>query len=152
MNSAILIGRLTRDPEMRFLPSGNNTAVTRFTLAVDRQLSKDKKAEFESRNLPTTDFISITVWGKQAEHCANYLSKGRLVAVCGRIQTGSYEAKDGIRRYTTEVVAERVQFLERDNNNSHPATSSGYDGGDSGSDDFSDIDGFYTVSNEDIPF
>ena len=151
MNSVNIIGRLCRDPELRFTTNENNTAVARFTLAVDRQLSKDKKAEMERNNQPTADFIGIVVWGKQAEHCANYLSKGRLVAVCGRIQTGSYEAKDGSRRYTTEVVAERVQFLERDNN-SQPATSSGYDGGDSGSDDFSDIDGFYTVSNEDIPF
>ena len=81
MNNVVLIGRLTRDPELRYLPSGNNTAVTRFTLAVDRQLSREKKAEMESRNQPTADFISVTVWGKQAENVSNYVSKVRLVAV-----------------------------------------------------------------------
>ena len=111
MNNVLLIGRLTRDPELKYLPGNNNTAVTRFTLAVDRQLSKEKKAEMESRNQPTADFINITVWGNQAENVSNYVSKGRLVAVEGRIQTGSYE-KDGQRVYTTDVVADNVQFLE----------------------------------------
>lgn len=162
MNNVVLIGRLTRDPELRYLPSGNNTAVTRFTLAVDRQLSREKKAEMESRNQPTADFINITVWGKQAENVSNYVSKGRLVAVEGRIQTGSYEAKDGTRRYTTEVVANRVQFLEWDDNN-RPTRGGGYYDQDmspsqsnypSSTDDSSldDIEGFYTIDNEDIPF
>lgn len=162
MNNVVLIGRLTRDPELRYLPSGNNTAVTRFTLAVDRQLSREKKAEMESRNQPTADFISVTVWGKQAENVSNYVSKGRLVAVEGRIQTGSYEAKDGTRRYTTEVVANRVQFLEWDDNN-RSGRGGGYYDSDSMSnqnnytnstDDSSldDIEGFYTIDNEDIPF
>ncbi len=161
MNSVVLIGRLTRDPELRYLPSGNNTAVTRFTLAVDRQLSREKKAEMESRNQPTADFINITVWGKQAENVSNYVSKGRLVAVEGRIQTGSYEAKDGTRRYTTEVVANRVQFLEWDDSN-RPSRGGGYyEQGSSPQDNYSgaaddssldDIEGFYTIDNEDIPF
>ena len=142
---------LTKDPELRYIPSGNNTAVVRFTLAVDRQLTKDKKAELEAKNQPTADFINIVVWGKQAENVNNYLAKGRLVAVSGRIQTGSYEAKDGTRRYTTDVVAERVQFLEWDNNVSQPTDLSEYDT-DSDRDDYSDIDGLYVVNNEDIPF
>ena len=78
MNKVVLIGRLTRDPELRYLTTGSNTAVARFTLAVDKQLSKEKKLEMESRNQPTADFINIVVWGKLAETCSNYLAKGRL--------------------------------------------------------------------------
>ena len=109
MNNVVLIGKLTRDPEMRVLQSG--TATTRFTLAVDRAMSKEKKQEAQGKGNPTADFVPVTVWGKQAESCANYLTKGRMVAVSGRITTGSYE-KEGKTVYTTEVTAERVQFLE----------------------------------------
>ena len=111
MNTAVLIGRLTRDPELRYIPN-SGAAVTNFTLAVDKQLTKDKKEEMESKNQPTADFIRIVVWGKMAENCVNYLAKGRLVAVQGRIQTGSYDAQDGSKRYTFEVVANNVEFLE----------------------------------------
>lgn len=111
MNQVVLIGRLTKDPELRYVATTGN-AMTRFTLAVDRNLSRDKKQEMEAKGQPTADFIGIVVWGKQAENCANYLAKGRLVAVNGRIQTGSYEGQDGQRRYTTDVVAQNVQFLE----------------------------------------
>lgn len=111
MNTAVLIGRLTRDPELRYIPN-SGTAVTNFTLAVDKQLPKDKKEEMEAKNQPTADFIRIVVWGNRAENCANYLAKGRLVAVQGRIQTGSYDAQDGSKRYTFEVVANNVEFLE----------------------------------------
>ena len=110
MNNVVLIGRLTRDPELRYIP-GAGTAVTRFSLAIDKQLSKDKKVEMESKGQPTADFINIVVWAKQAENCANYLAKGRLVAIQGRLQSGSYD-KDGTRVYTTDVVANQVQFLE----------------------------------------
>ena len=102
LNKVVLIGRLTKDPELRYTASG--TAVARFTLAVDRGFKNqdgDKQA----------DFIPITVWRTQAENCAKHLAKGRLVAVVGRIQTGSYD-KDGQRHYTTDVVADEVQFLE----------------------------------------
>ena len=139
LNNVVLIGRLTKEPELRYLPTGNNTAVARFTLAVDRQLSREKKAEMESKNQPTADFINITVWGKQAENCNEYLAKGRLVAISGRIQTGSYEGKDGKRVYTTEVVAEKVAFLEWGEKNEARNSTDG-------------IEGFYTVDNEDIPF
>lgn len=111
MNTTILIGRLTRDPELRFLP-GNETAVTKFAIAVDRGLSKDKKTELQSQGKPTADFINIVVWGKQAENCANYLAKGRMAAIEGSIQTGSYENDKGQRVYTTDVVASKVQFLD----------------------------------------
>ncbi|MBU5486385.1 single-stranded DNA-binding protein [Clostridium sp. MSJ-11] len=104
MNKVVLIGRLTKDPELRFTP-GTGTAVATFTLAIDRRFaSKDGNKE--------ADFIPVVVWGKQAESTANYMSKGKLMGVSGRIQTRTYEAKDGTRRYVTEVVADEVQFLE----------------------------------------
>ncbi len=110
MNHVVLIGRLTRDPELRYISSG--TAVTQFTLAVDKQLSRDKKQQFEQQGKPTADFIRIVVWGKQAENCANYLTKGRLVAVQGAINTSTYKNNAGETRYSTDVVANNVQFLE----------------------------------------
>lgn len=136
MNNVILIGRLTRDPELKYLPNGG-TAVTTFSLAVDKQLSKEKKQEMESKNQPTADFINIVVWGKQAESCANYLAKGRLTAIQGRIQTRSWDDA-GTKKYATEVVAEKVQFLEW-GDKEKDSNSSG-------------IEGFHPTDNEDIPF
>ena len=103
MNKVTLIGRLTKDPELKYTP-GAGTAVTTLTLAVDRAYSKDGKKE--------ADFIPVVIWGKQAESTAQYVSKGKLLGVAGRIQTRSYDAKDGTKRYVTEVIAEEVQFLE----------------------------------------
>ncbi|MGI6365704.1 MAG: single-stranded DNA-binding protein [Bacillota bacterium] len=103
LNRVILIGRLTRDPELKYIPSG--TPVASFTLAVDRPFT-NKEGERE------TDFVPVVVWRKLAETCANYLGKGRLVAVDGRLQVRSYE-QDGQRRYVTEVVADDVRFLDR---------------------------------------
>jgi single-strand DNA-binding protein len=102
MNSVILIGRLARDPELSYTPN-TQSAVCRFTIAVDRprRQGEDQGA----------DFIRITVWGRQAETCDRYLSKGRQVAVMGRIQTGSYKNREGVTVYTTDVVADRVEFL-----------------------------------------
>ena len=111
MNLVMLIGRLTRDPELKYLPN-TGAAVTTFTLAVDKQLSREKRQELAEKGEPTADFINIVVWGKLAENCANYLKKGRLAAVSGRLQSRSYEGKDGTKRYITEVVATRVEFLE----------------------------------------
>ena len=102
MNSVILIGRLTRDPELRYT-QGSNLAVATFTLAVDRP-----KKEGENGS---ADFIRIVVYGKQAENCNKYLVKGRQAAVNGRIQTGSYTNKSGDRVYTTDVIASRIEFL-----------------------------------------
>jgi len=104
MNHIVLIGRLTRDPELRYTPNG--VAVANFDLAVDRPVP-NQQGERE------TDFIRIVVWQKQAEHCANYLKKGRLVAVEGRLQIRSYETQDGQKRRVAEVVANQVQFLDR---------------------------------------
>jgi len=103
MNKWIGIGRLTKTPELRYLPSG--VAVTTYTIAVTRDYKNDK-GEKEA------DFIPILAWRGLAENCVKYLAKGRLVAVSGRIQTRSYDGKDGKKRYTWEVVADEVQFLE----------------------------------------
>ena len=111
MNNVILIGRLTKDVELRYTQSSNAT-YARFTIAVDRQMSKEKKQEAEANGQQTADFINIVVWGKQAENCQRYLQKGRNVAIQGRLQSGSYTAEDGSKRYTTEVWAERVQFID----------------------------------------
>ena len=102
MNSVVLIGRLARDPELSYT-ANTQTAICRFTIAVDRprRQGEDQGA----------DFIRITVWGRQAETCDRYLSKGRQVAVMGRIQTGSYKNREGATVYTTDVVADRVEFL-----------------------------------------
>ena len=102
MNSVVLIGRLTKDPEVRY--TTDQMAVASFTVAIDRPQRADKEKQ--------TDFPRITVFGKQAESCERFLKKGRLVAVEGRIQTGSYTNKDGQKVYTTDVVANRVEFLE----------------------------------------
>ena len=102
MNSVILIGRLTRDPELVYTP-GNQTAVTHFSIAVDRPTAQGKERQ--------ADFIRITVFGKQAENCDSYLHKGKQVAVNGRIQTGSYKNKEGQTVYTTDVIANNVEFL-----------------------------------------
>ena len=101
MNNVVLIGRLTKDPELRYIPESQN-AVATFTMAVDRPFSKEKQA----------DFIRITVFGKPAENCERFLVKGRMVGIQGRLQTGSYKNKEGATVYTTDVVADRVEFLE----------------------------------------
>ena len=103
LNRVILIGRLTADPEQRYTQNG--TAVTNFRLAVDRPYTSQSGQR-------EADFIPVVVWDKQAETCANYLNKGRLVAVDGRLQVRSYDAQDGSRRWVTEVVAQDVRFLD----------------------------------------
>ena len=102
MNSVQLIGRLTRDPEVRY--TGDQMAIASFSIAIDRPPRRDGTKE--------TDFPRITVFGKQAENCEKYLAKGRLVGIEGRIQTGSYTNRNGDKVYTTDVVANRVEFLE----------------------------------------
>ena len=111
MNNVILIGRLIKDPELRYTQSSNAT-YARFTIAVDKGMSKEKKQELEAKGQQTADFINIVVWGKQAENCQKYLQKGRNVAIQGRLQSGSYTVQDGTKKYTTEVWAERVQFID----------------------------------------
>lgn len=139
LNRIILIGRLTKDPELRFTQSGK--AVCSFTLAVDRPYTgADGSRE--------TDFISIVVWNKTAENCSQYLSKGKLAAVDGRLQIRSYEDKNGQRRYVTEVVADAVRFLSPKSEGSQSEApedwvgDSDYNAGGAG--------GF--TSSEDLPF
>jgi len=104
LNKVILIGNLTADPELRYTPSG--TARTRFSIAVNRQY-KDSSGQLQEE----TTFVPIVTWGSQAENCANYLSKGRSVAVEGRLRIDSFENAEGERRKVVEVVAQSVQFL-----------------------------------------
>lgn len=101
MNNVTLIGRTTREVELRYTPS--QTAVARFSIAISRPTKDGEKK---------ADFPNIIVFGKQAENCEKYLAKGRLVGIQGRLQTGSYEKNDGSKVYTTDVIAERVEFLE----------------------------------------
>ncbi|QIB27901.1 single-stranded DNA-binding protein [Caloranaerobacter azorensis] len=138
MNCVVLIGRLTRDPELRFLPE-NGRAVATFNIAVDRPFT-NTKGERE------TDFFKIVVWGRQAENCANYLGKGRLVGIQGRIQTRSYETPQGERRYVTEIVADRVQFLDWGDSKSRNK------GMDMNVDDMIPAEGFQPVDDDEIPF
>ena len=107
MNSVILIGNLTKDPELRYSTGASQTAICRFTVAVNDRRRNPQTQEWE--DVPS--FIPIVVFGKQAENCDRYLGKGRKVAVQGRIQTGSYENKEGVKVYTTEVIANSVEFL-----------------------------------------
>lgn len=116
LNRIILIGRLTRDPELRYTPAG--VAVTQFTLAVDRTFT-GQNGEREA------DFIPVVTWRQLAETCANYLRKGRLTAVEGRIQVRNYENNEGKRVYVTEVIADNVRFLESTQNREGGNASSG---------------------------
>ncbi len=136
LNRIILIGRLTADPQLRYTQSG--VAVATFTLAVDRPFT-NQQGEREA------DFINIVVWRKQAENCANYLAKGRLTAVDGRLQIRSYDAQDGTRRWMTEVVAENVRFLEWGEKGGGNQAG----GSPPPQDDFSDLGG---TGEDDFPF
>ena len=132
LNRVVLIGRLTRDPELRYTPNG--TASCTFTLAVERNF-KNSNGEREA------DFIPIVTWRQLAENCANYLKKGRLTAVEGRIQTRSYENNEGRRVYVTEVIADNVRFLESAKNEDRQQQNDDYSDG-------TPID----ISEEDLPF
>ena len=104
MNKAVLVGRLTRDPEVRYSQGDNTTAVARYTVAVDRRFKRDGE--------PTADFIPCVVFGRSAEFAEKYFRQGIRVSVSGRIQTGSYTNKDGMKVYTTEVIVEEQEFAE----------------------------------------
>ena len=104
MNKAVLVGRLTRDPEVRYSQGDNTTAVARYTVAVDRRFKRDGE--------PTADFIPCVVFGRSAEFAEKYFRQGMRVSVSGRIQTGSYTNKDGMKVYTTEVIVEEQEFAE----------------------------------------
>lgn len=159
LNRVILIGRLTRDPELRYTPAG--VAVTQFTLAVDRPFTNSQTREREA------DFIPVVTWRQLAETCANYLRKGRLAAVEGRMQVRSYDNNEGRKVYVTEVVADNVRFLESANSGGGGASeegsgySAGYEGGSSGrssggsrnaQDPFQDDGKPIDISDDDLPF
>lgn len=114
MNKVILMGRLTRDPEIRYSQGESATCVARFTLAVDRRFKKQGDDQ-------TADFINCVAFGRTAEFAEKYLHQGTKVVGCGRIQTGSYTNKDGQRVYTTDVVLEEVEFAESKNASSQNA-------------------------------
>ena len=163
MNKVFLIGRLTRDPELRY--TGSNTAVATFSLAVNRNCT-NASGERE------TDFINIVVWRKQAENVKNYLNQGSQVAIDGRIQTRSYDDQNGQKRYITEVVADNVEFLSSkgsSNNmnassnaqtNSMSAEPTPYDfgpsnepkGTDVDSNPFADFGSSIEISDDELPF
>ncbi len=135
MNHVVLIGRLTRDPELRYTPNG--VAVVTFDLAVDRPM-------LNQQGQREADFIRIVAWQKQAENCANYLKKGSQTAVQGRLQIRSYEAQDGQRRWVTEVVANNVQFLGRPKEESSPNPSNNVSA--------NKQDDFGGINLDDLPF
>jgi len=143
LNRVILVGRLTKDPEMRYTPSG--VATTTFTLAIDRPFTNNGQKE--------ADFIPVVTWRQLAETCANYLKKGRLTAVEGRIQVRNYDNNEGRRVYVTEVIADNVRFLEsnrqqQDTTPPPPGNSSNQYASDPFHDDGRPID----ISEEDLPF
>lgn len=150
LNRVILIGRLTRDPELRYTPNG--VAVTQFTLAVDRPFT-NQGGEREA------DFIPVVTWRQLAETCANYLRKGRLAAVEGRIQVRNYENNEGKRVYVTEVIADNVRFLESANRGNNEGSSNGRSSQNNNNnsrgnnqDPFSDDGKPIDISDDDLPF
>ncbi len=147
MNHVILIGRLARDPELKYIPA-SGMAVTKFSLAVDKELSKDKKQEAVSQGKQTADFLNITSFGKQAENCANYLSKGSQCAIHGRITTGNYTTQEGEKRYVTNIIADRVEFI----GSQKGQTQHGRSEPDSSFFDNLPDDDFHPVDDEEIPF
>ena len=148
MNKAIIIGRLTRDPEMRTTTSGTNS--TTFTVAVSRNYTS-ANGERE------TDFLNCVAWRKQAENIAKYCTKGSQVAVEGRIQTRSYDAQDGTKRYVTEIIADNVTFLGGRGSNvpsedNYVGGSSSVDTTDISEDPFKDFGEEVALSDDDLPF
>lgn len=141
MNVVIIYGRLTRDPELKYSQGGVANCFA--TVAVDRGMSREKRQEAEAAGRPTADFIGIKAFGKTAELLANYFHKGKRIALEGRIQTGSYE-KNGERVYTTDVIVNRLHFVES-------AKENGAGNGSS----FASMNGqagYYEVDEKDVPF
>ena len=140
LNQVTLFGRLTKDPDLRYSQSG--MANVFFTIAVDRGLSKEKRQEAEANNQPTADFIPCKAFGKTAEMVGNYFHKGNRILVEGKIQTGSYE-KNGQRVFTTDVIVNRVHFVESASENTGQPQGFGPQDGQAG---------YYDVDTSDVPF
>lgn len=153
MNKVILMGRLTRDPEIRYSQGETPLAIARYSLAVDRRQSRSNNGEEQ-----TADFINCVAFGRSAEFVERYLRKGTKIAVTGRIQTGSYTNKDGVKVYTTEVVVEDHEFAESRNasaNNEGGYNGGGYAGGNSAPAPSGAGDGFMNIPDgidEELPF
>ena len=143
MNHIILIGRLTRDPELRYI-AGNGTPVASFTVAVDREYSKEK----------ITDFIDVQVWGKQAENCANYIGKGSLGGVQGSLQIDTYKTQTGETRKAARVNANRVQFLDNKNKSGNSYQNQSFDSNFEPNFQPTELDpqGFHAIDDDEIPF
>ena len=140
MNNVILTGRIAKDLEIRYTQTGK--AYCRLTLAVDRGMSKEKKQEAEAKGQPTADFINCVAWNKLAETINRYSGKGRKILVEGSIQTGSFTAEDGSKKYTTDILVNRAEILEFANNNTTEDTQP-----------FGQFDEIsFETTNEDIPF
>ena len=135
MNNVIISGRCTKEIELKYLPNSGIPVAT-FTMAVDKDLAKDKKAEQEAKGMPTADFINIVAWNKTGEYVANYLKRGKRAIVNGRIQTRTYDANDGTKRYITEVVANNIEIIDWEKSDS--------------TDDY--MQGFKEVDSDNIPF
>ena len=146
MNKVVLVGRLTRDPEVRYSQGDNATAVARYTLAVDRRFRRDGE--------PTADFIPCVIFGRSAEFAEKYFRQGMRVLVSGRIQTGSYTNKDGNKVYTTEVVVEEQEFAESKNASGN--NGGGYQQEDRPAPGNASADGFMDIptglTGNDLPF
>ena len=147
MNKVILMGRLTRDPEVRYSQGENPTAIARYTLAVDRRFNRNNDEQ-------SADFINCVAFGRNGEFAEKYLRKGTKIAATGRIQTGSYTNKDGVRVYTTDVVIEEQEFAESKNSSS--AGNGGFTGGNNNAPVMQDAgDGFMNIPDgidEELPF
>ncbi|MGL5459216.1 MAG: single-stranded DNA-binding protein [Cetobacterium sp.] len=133
MNSVNLYGNLTRDPELRFA-AGSGTAVARFSVAVKRNMKDKKTGKYES------DFITCLSFGKQAETIAQYFQKGSSILISGHIQTGSYNAQDGSKRYTTDVLVEKFGFAGNQNNNNKGNTNTTFNNDNSFAGDMTPVD------------
>ena len=145
MNSVVLVGRLTKDPDVRYNPSG--MGIAKFTVAVDRR--------FKREGQPEADFISCVAFGKTAEFMEKYFTKGKLIGLSGSIQTGSYTNKDGQKVYTTDVVAENVEFVGSKNESGGNGGGRSYGEGSresasAGGDDLPP--GFDELKDDDMPF
>ena len=148
MNKVILMGRLTRDPEVRYSQGDNSMAIARYTLAVDRRFNRNNNDE------NSADFIGCVAFGKSGEFAEKYFRKGTKVLVTGRIQTGSYTNRDGVKVYTSDVVVEDQEFAESKNSNSGSG-SSFMGGGSSAPQPSGAGDGFMNIPDgidEELPF
>lgn len=143
MNTVILTGRIAKDLELKYTQS--NKVYCRFTLAVDKGLSKEKKQEAEAKGQATADFINCVAWGKTAETLQKYTAKGKKILVYGSIETGSYTAQDGSKRYTTDVLVNRAEILEFANNSNTNNQDTQPFG------QFDELP-YQEANNEDIPF